>query len=116
MDRPVKLLSGGTKQKVSALIALTYEPSILILDEPTVGLDPVASSKLKEEIVSQKEMGKAVLLTSHIMSEVEELSDRVVLLIEGHLKLESSVRELKKRTGESTLERAIAKLMEEGLD
>ncbi len=114
-NRQVRSLSGGTKQKVSALIALAFDPDILILDEPTVGLDPVSSSKLKEEIIRRKEEGKTVLLTSHIMSEVEQLADRVVLLIEGVKRFDSSVKELKEITGEDRLERAVAKLMEEGL-
>ena len=113
--KQIRSLSGGTKQKVSAIIALAFNPDILILDEPTVGLDPVSSSKLKEEITGKKKEGKTVLLTSHIMSEVEELADRVVLLIEGSMKIDSSVQKLKEETGESKLERAIAKLMEEGL-
>ncbi len=113
MKKPIGSLSGGTKQKVSALIALAFDPDVLILDEPTVGLDPVSSSKLKDEIRRKKDSMKTVLLTSHIMNEVEELADRVVLLIEGTVRVDSSISELKKRTGASSLEKALAKLLEE---
>ncbi len=115
MDRPIRSLSGGTRQKVSALVALSYNPPILILDEPTVGLDPVSSARFKEEILSIKD-SKVILITSHIMSEVEELADRVVLLIEGSVRIDSSVEEIKRDTGERTLEKALAKLLEDSLD
>ncbi|WP_457600909.1 ABC transporter ATP-binding protein [Hydrogenivirga sp.] len=116
MDRAVGSLSGGTKQKVSALLALAFSPEILILDEPTVGLDPLASSKLKEEVLHQRSGGKTVILTSHIMSEVEELADRVVLLIDGEVRVDASVSELKDRTRTESLEKAVAKILEGGFE
>lgn len=112
MDKPIGSLSGGTKQKISALLALSFLPKVLILDEPTVGLDPIASSRLKEEILSQRERGVSVILTSHIISEVEELADRVVLLIDGRVKADGTPQEIKERFGERNLERAIARLLE----
>ncbi|NPA41844.1 MAG: ABC transporter ATP-binding protein [Aquificae bacterium] len=113
MDKPIGSLSGGTKQKVNSLLALAFNPEILILDEPTIGLDPLSSSKFKEEVLRRKDEGKTVLLTSHIMGEVEELADRVLLMIEGSIRIDSSVGELKERTGEKSLERALAKVLEE---
>jgi len=112
MDRPLGSLSGGTRQKVSAILALAFEPAVLILDEPTVGLDPVASTRLKREILLWKERKRTVVLTSHIMSEVEELADRVVLLIDGRIKIDSTVGSLKEKTDSETLEEAIASLLE----
>lgn len=112
LDKPLKTLSGGTRQKVSAVIALMFDPDIIILDEPTAGLDPLSSSVLKDFILEEKRCGKTVLLTSHIMSEIEELADRVVYLLEGKIRFDGSVEELTSNAGEVRLERAIARLME----
>ncbi len=115
MDKLLKNLSGGTKQKVNAVLAFAFEPDILILDEPTAGLDPLSTTRLKDEILRSKEKGKAVILTSHVMSDVEEVADRIVFLIEGTVKVDGSVEEIKERTGEKTVERALAKILEESL-
>lgn len=113
MTKPMKALSGGTKQKINAVLALAFDPEFLILDEPTAGLDPISSTKLKEEILSRKNNGKGIILTTHVISEAEELSDRILFLIEGSVKVDMSVKELKDRTGEKTLEKALAKILEE---
>ncbi|GAB6065220.1 hypothetical protein JCM9492_03120 [Aquifex pyrophilus] len=115
MEKPIGNLSGGTKQKVNALVALSFNPDILILDEPTVGLDPVASTKMKMEIMRMKSNGKTIVLTSHIMSEVEALADRVVLLIDGVIRINSTVEEIKRKTKSKNLEEAVAKILEEGM-
>jgi Cu-processing system ATP-binding protein len=112
LDKPIRTLSGGTRQKVSAVIAFLFRPSILILDEPTAGLDPIASSRLKDKIIEAKEAGKTVILTSHIMSEIEELSDHIIFLLEGKICFEGPRDEIKAVTGEERLERAIAALLE----
>ena len=83
MSKQIKNLSGGNKQKLSAYIALIFNPSIIILDEPTAGLDPVASSNLKQRILEECSYGKTIFLTSHIMSEIEELADNILFLIDG---------------------------------
>lgn len=114
LDKPIRTLSGGTRQKVSAVIAFLFRPKILILDEPTAGLDPIASSRLKDRIVEAKEGGKTVILTSHIMSEIEELSDHIIFLLEGRIRFEGPKDEIKAVTGEERLERAIAALLEKG--
>lgn len=113
MGKPMKVLSGGTKQKINAVLALAFDPEFLILDEPTAGLDPISSTKLKEEILYRKQNGKGIILTTHIMSEAEELADRVFFLIEGSVKVDMGIGELKERTGEKTLEKALAKILEE---
>lgn len=113
MDKPLKHLSGGTKQKVNALVALSFSSKLLVLDEPTVGLDPLSSAKLKREILRRKEEGSSVLLTSHIISEVEQLADRIEFLIEGEIRLRGGVEEVKSSAGERTLEGAILKLLGE---
>ncbi|MDQ7056226.1 MAG: ABC transporter ATP-binding protein [Persephonella sp.] len=114
MEKKIKNLSGGTKQKVSALITFMFDPEIYFLDEPTVGLDPVSSSFLKDLIKKQADRNRLVVLTSHIMSEVEEVADEIVFLLEGSIYITGSVEEIIKNSGEKNLERAIAKLMEKG--
>ncbi len=112
LDKPLKTLSGGTRQKVSAVIALMFEPPILMLDEPTAGLDPVSASMLKDLIFQEREAGKTVLLTSHILSEVQELAGTIVFLLEGNCIFQGQSAELLASTGERTLERAIARLLQ----
>ena len=94
MDKKLKTLSGGTKQKVSALITFMFDPEIYFLDEPTVGLDPISSSFLKDKIRHQIERERLVVLTSHIMSEVEEIADRIVFLLEGQIYIQGDVKEI----------------------
>ncbi len=113
LNTPLGVLSGGTRQKVNATLAFMFDNAIYILDEPTVGFDPVASTNFKDEVFRLKERGKSVVFTSHIMSEVEELADRVVFLLGGVIRFDGTPHQFKERTGESTLERAIAKLMRE---
>ncbi len=114
-DKPMRTLSGGTRQKVSAVLAFSFHPQILILDEPTAGLDPVSSRILKEKILQERNRGKTIILTSHIMSEVETLADRIVFLLEGEIYYDGSPTRLKEDVGEQDLERSIAKMMEEGV-
>jgi Cu-processing system ATP-binding protein len=111
MDKPVRTLSGGTRQKLNAAVAFMFRPSLLVMDEPTAGLDPVASAVLKAKILRAREAGTTVILTSHLLSELEELVDDVVLLLEGRVEFEGSLRRLREATGEARLERAVAKLM-----
>ncbi|NPA80502.1 MAG: ABC transporter ATP-binding protein [Thermotogae bacterium] len=113
LDRPLGVLSGGTRQKVNATLAFMFGSDILILDEPTVGFDPVASTHFKDEVLRLKDEGRTVLFTSHIMGEVEEMADRVVFLLNGKIYFDGTPNEFKVKTGEKTLERAIAKLMKE---
>lgn len=112
MGKPLRVLSGGTRQKVSAVLAFLFDPGILILDEPTAGLDPLASSRLKDRILEEKRRGKAIILTSHVMSELEELTDEVVFLLEGEILFRGTLSEIRECTGEAKLERAVARLME----
>lgn len=111
MEKPFKNLSGGTKQKISALIAFAFNPKIIILDEPTAGLDPISSSYFKDLVIKQKEQKKTIVLTSHLMNEVQELSDEIVFLLEGEIKFKGSIQSLLEDKNETKLERAIAELM-----
>jgi Cu-processing system ATP-binding protein len=107
----VGTLSGGTRQKVNAVIAFWFRPSLLILDEPTAGLDPLSSNVLKEKIRAVRREGRSVLITSHIMTELESLADDVAFLCDGRLRFAGQVSELMERTGKRSLEEAVAELM-----
>jgi Cu-processing system ATP-binding protein len=110
-DKPFKALSGGNRQRVAAALAFLFRPELLILDEPTAGLDPLASSTLKDKILRERAAGRTFVLTSHVMSEVEELADVVVYILDGTVWFEEDVAALLERTGEPTLERAMARVM-----
>jgi Cu-processing system ATP-binding protein len=111
LDKPLRVLSGGTRQKVNACLAFLFRPDLLILDEPTAGLDPLSSAILKDKIFTARSEGATVIITSHIMSELEELCDDVAFLLDGVVRYMGSVRELTKMTHQANLERAIAALM-----
>ncbi|MBE0551039.1 MAG: ABC transporter ATP-binding protein [Ignavibacterium sp.] len=112
LNKKIRTLSGGNKQKVSACIAFMFSPKIIILDEPTAGLDPVAAANLKKKIIEQKSAGKTIILTSHIMSEIEELSDNILFLIEGKIVFNGTVKSLVELSGQTKLENAIASMMD----
>jgi len=111
--KTMRTLSGGTRQKVSACLAFLFDPDVLILDEPTAGLDPLASEILKEKVLAEKSKGKLVLITSHILSDLEELSTDVMYIIEGKLQFYQSIESLKSHTGEDKLNRALAQVMKQ---
>jgi Cu-processing system ATP-binding protein len=111
VDKSMRTLSGGTRQKVSAALAFLFDPGILILDEPTAGLDPLASEILKEKIISEKQKGKLILITSHILSDLEEVTTDVLYLQEGEAIFFKSLEQLKQETGEEKLSKAIAVVM-----
>jgi Cu-processing system ATP-binding protein len=104
-------LSGGTKQKVGAVLAFLFHPKILILDEPTAGLDPISSSILKDKISNFHQNDKIVIITSHIISELEPLVSKVIYLIDGKLYFYKPVQIIKEETKESVLEKALASLL-----
>jgi Cu-processing system ATP-binding protein len=111
-DRPLRVLSGGTRQKINAAIAFMFSPEILVLDEPTAGLDPISIEILREKIAKEKERGKTVILTSHNMNEVDEIADHILFLLDGKTCFDGSLWRLKQHTKEARLERAIVSLME----
>jgi Cu-processing system ATP-binding protein len=106
-------LSGGTRQKVNAVLAFLFSPDLLILDEPTAGLDPIASSILKDKVLEERARGRTIVLTSHVINDLEELADDVVFLLDGVVRFSGSLNELKRRTRQLSLERAVAQLMRE---
>jgi Cu-processing system ATP-binding protein len=111
LQKRMRTLSGGTRQKVSASLAFLFNPEVLILDEPTAGLDPVASEILKEKIIKEKQKGKLVLITSHILSELDDLVTQVVYMQDGKLRFHKTIQALRKDTGEEKLNKAIASIM-----
>lgn len=111
MSKRMRTLSGGTRQKVSAALAFLFNPDVLILDEPTAGLDPVSSEILKEKIIAEKNKGKLVLITSHILSELDDLVTRIIYMQEGKLIFHKSIQALREDTGEEKLSKAIARVM-----
>lgn len=113
-EKPMRTLSGGTRQKVSAALAFYFNPDILILDEPTAGLDPLSSEILKEKIMQEKRQNKLILITSHILSDLDELTTHVMYLQEGKLIFLKDIADLRKETGEEKLGRAIARVMKGG--
>ena len=114
-DKSMKALSGGTRQKVSAALAFLFNPEVLILDEPTAGLDPLSSEVLKEKILSEKQKGKLILITSHVLSDLEDLTTDVMYLQDGKIIFAKSMAELRAETGEEKLGKAIAWMMKHGL-
>jgi Cu-processing system ATP-binding protein len=111
--KTMRTLSGGTRQKVSACLTFLFDPAVLILDEPTAGLDPISAEILKEKILAEKAKGKLVLVTSHILSDLEELTTDVMYIIDGKVQFYQSIEELKTRTGEGKLNRALAQVMKQ---
>ncbi len=111
-EKPLGTLSGGTKQKVSAALAFLFNPKILILDEPTAGLDPLSSEILKEKILKENQKGKLIIITSHILSDLDELATHILYIQEGQIQFFKELESLKDEVGETKLNRIIAQLMQ----
>lgn len=111
MHKRMRTLSGGTTQKVSASLAFLFNPDVLILDEPTAGLDPLSSELLKQKIIHEKQKGKLILITSHVLSELDDLVTEVFYMQEGRLLFHKKLSALREETGEIKLSKAIAKIM-----
>ena len=113
LDKKLGNLSGGTKQKVNLVLAFMFDSPLLILDEPTTGLDPVSLIHLKDLIRKEKEAGKTILITTHIMDFVETMADEIVFLLEGNIYFKGTVAELKQKSDRNDLEHAIATILSE---
>ena len=112
-DKRMRTLSGGTTQKVSATLAFLFDPRVLILDEPTAGLDPLASEILKEKINAEKRKGKLILITSHLLAELDDLITQVIFMQDGQVKFHQPVESLKTSTGENRISKAIAHILKQ---
>ena len=111
LNKKLRNLSGGTKQKVNIILTFMFDSDLIILDEPTTGLDPISLIHLKELIQQEKEKGKTILITTHIMSFVNEVADEIVFLLDGKIYFKGSIETLKKQTNNTNLEHAIANLI-----
>jgi len=110
-DRPVRNLSGGQRARVSLGTALLGEPDVLVLDEPTVGLDPVLREDLWGTFRGLADGDTTLLVSSHVMDEAARCDD-LLLMREGRLLAQITPRELSKRTGEQDMEQAFLRLIE----
>ncbi|MCU0369464.1 MAG: ABC transporter ATP-binding protein [Cyclobacteriaceae bacterium] len=110
-DKRMHTLSGGTRQKVSASLAFLFHAPVLILDEPTAGLDPISVEILKEKILHERRMGKLMIITSHILSDLDELTTEMVYIFEGKVQYNNSIEALKEETNEVKLNKAITTLI-----
>lgn len=111
LDKRLVNLSGGTKQKVNLVLTFMFDSPLIILDEPTSGLDPISHLRLKNLIFSEKEKGKTILVTSHILSFVEEIADEIVFILEGKIYFKGTIPELKSKTEQLDFEHAIASIL-----
>jgi len=110
-DKKMRTLSGGTTQKVSATLAFLFNPDILILDEPTAGLDPLAAEVLRDKIIKERQKGKLILITSHLLNELDELLSHVIFMQEGEVVLYKTTEDLYAETGEVKISKAISNLL-----
>ena len=99
----IKSLSKGNQQKVQLIITLLHEPNLIILDEPFSGLDPVNTEILKQVIIEEKERGASIIFSDHVMTNVEELCDDVVMIRDGKVILDGSVQEVRNQYGKTRL-------------
>jgi len=111
LNKKLRNLSGGTKQKVNIVLTFMFDSDVFILDEPTTGLDPISLIHLKELIQKEKENGKTILITTHIMSFVNEVANEIVFLLDGKIYFKGSIEALKDQTNNNNLEKAIANLI-----
>jgi len=99
IDRPIGKFSKGMMQRIGLAQAILHDPELLILDEPMSGLDPIGRKEVRDLLLEQRERGKTLLFTSHILSDVEELCDRVVIMQQGKITSEGQVHDLLETAG-----------------
>ena len=110
-DKKMSTLSGGTTQKVSAVLAFMFHPEIIILDELTAGLDPLASEILKNKIIKERKNGKLIIITSHLLSELDDMVNEIVFINEGKILVHQSVEDLKTETQQTKISDAITNIL-----
>jgi sodium transport system ATP-binding protein len=111
LERRCEKLSTGMKQKTSIARMLVHDPQVMIFDEPTLGLDVMAARAIVRFVRDCRERGKAVIYSTHVMSEAEKLCDMVGIIHAGTIRAEGTVAELKARTGERDLEEAFVRIV-----
>lgn len=112
LKKRLRYLSGGTRQKINVLLAFLFDHQIMILDEPTAGLDPLAVLHLKELIRNERQKGKTICLTTHILPLVDDIADRVVYLLEGNVYFEGTIGQLKEKYEGGNTESAIGRMLQ----
>jgi sodium transport system ATP-binding protein len=110
-DRPNDRLSTGMKQRVSLARAVVHDPPVIIMDEPTSGLDPIVTATVEEAVKSLAAAGKCVLLSTHMMSQAEEICDLIGVIGAGRVLGEGTKEELCEKTGTRTLRQAFFALV-----
>ena len=105
LNKPVSAYSGGMKRRLSLAISLLHEPELLVLDEPTVGIDPVLRQSIWKELGAMRKRGTTIILTTHVMDEAEKC-DRLGLIRDGRLTAIGTPDELKQSSGSATIEEA----------
>jgi len=111
-NQPLEQLSGGTRQKVAAVIAFMFDAPIIILDEPTVGLDPLTAVHFKDLVLRRAQQGTTVIFVSHILTEIEKMANEMVFINDGEVVFSGSIPALLQQTGASELDRALITLFE----
>ncbi|MCU9533727.1 ABC transporter ATP-binding protein [Streptococcus sp. CSL10205-OR2] len=99
----IKSLSKGNQQKIQLIITLIHEPDFIILDEPFSGLDPVNTALLKKVILEEKKRGASIIFSDHVMTNVEELCDELIMISEGRLVLNGSIQAIRNQFGKTRL-------------
>lgn len=112
-DKKMGNLSGGTTQKVSAVLAFMFDPKVIILDEPTAGLDPLASEILKNKIIQEKNKGKLIIITSHLLSELDDIVSEIVFINEGKIIVQQSVTDLMTERKSEKISESIVSILKE---
>ena len=112
LNKKLGQLSGGTRQKVNLVLTFMFDCPVYILDEPTSGLDPIALIRLKDLIMKKVKAGNTFMVTTHIMSLVEEIADELIFLLEGQVYFRGTYAEMLMAEKEENLERAIANILE----
>ncbi len=97
----IKSLSKGNQQKIQLIITLIHEPDLIILDEPFSGLDPVNTELLKKVIFQEKERGATIIFSDHVMTNVEELCDDILMIRDGRVVLHGPVQDVRNQYGEN---------------
>ena len=113
-DKKLGTLSGGTTQKVSAVIAFLFNPSILILDEPTAGLDPLSSEILRDKILREKAANKLILITSHLLNELDELVSHIMYMQDGKISFFDTLENVANKTEQAKISKAISVILKRG--
>lgn len=111
IDKPVGKYSRGMKQKISIARSIVHNPSVMLFDEPTTGLDVSAARTIQDFILKCKEENKIILFSSHSMKEVEKLCDRAVIIHKGKLIENCTLSQLKEKYGDNDLEETFLKLI-----